>query len=279
MRRLEFVFSPFALLATLLVLGNSARGFALLAGTPLAVPGVDRQPLAVGVLDPLPPAPALVGLARVTYDPGATEEIGIGPYGDLVYVESGALTIRTDGVATVSRSGNKTEQLGAGTDFVVGQGEAAVVPGGFPVAIRNAGQTTAVLLDDFVGIVDGDPSGRPADPAGVVQQLLGMGMTTAMPATKGALSLDRITIGANAALPIDGELTLIAIESGTATLRCDDPVNIFRAAGPPQQVAAGTDVTIGAGDSVLLSKGACGALRNAEPQQARMFSLVLVPEK
>src|SRR5262249_12848079 len=144
MRRLVFVFTSFALLTTLLIMGSTARGSASPAGTPLAVPGVDRQPLAAGVLDPLPPAPALIGLARVTYDPGATEKIGIGPYGDLVYVESGALTIATDGIATVSRAGNKAVQMGAGTDFVVGTGESAVVPGGFPVAIHYAGQTPAV---------------------------------------------------------------------------------------------------------------------------------------
>jgi hypothetical protein len=272
-------FGSFALLAILLVAGSTARGAASPAGTPLASPGIVREPLAAGFLGDLPPAPALVGLARVTYDPGAGEQIGIGPYGDLVYVESGALTIRTDGIATVNRSGSKGQQIGGGTDFVVGKGESAVVPGGVPVAIRNAGRTPAVILVGFVGIVEGDPSGRPADPAGVVQKLLGMGMTAVVPAAQGSLSLDHVTIDANAALPVDGELTLFAVEAGTAALRCDAPLTVFRAAGPPRQVAARTDVSIGAGDSVLLSQRACGELRNAGTEQAQMFSLVVASKK
>jgi hypothetical protein len=102
-----------------------------------------------------------------------------------------------------------------------------------------------------------------------------MGMTTAMPAAPGTLSLDRIAIDANTALPIDGELALIAMESGTASLLCDAPLTVFRAAGPPQQVAARTDVTIGAGDSVLLGQNVCGELRNAGPEQARMLTLAV----
>src|SRR4051794_5102167 len=106
----------FALLAGLLIAGGNTTG--------AVSPGVTRQPLATGRLDELPPAPALVGLARVTYDPGAVEQIGIGQYGDLVYVESGELTIRTDGIATVARAGATPapldEQVGNGAAFEVG---------------------------------------------------------------------------------------------------------------------------------------------------------------
>jgi mannose-6-phosphate isomerase-like protein (cupin superfamily) len=282
MRCLLFFVSAFALLASFLVMGNDARGSASPAGTPLAVPGIDRKPLAAGVLDALPPAPALVGLARVTYDPGAAEEIGIGPYGDLVSVESGALTIGTDGIATVTRSGNRSEQTGAGTDFVVGKGESAVVPGGFAVEIRNAGQTPAVVLVGFVGVVEGDPSGRPADPAGVVQQLLGLGITTAAPSAPGLLSLDHVALAANAALPIAGDapsLTLVAMESGVAAVRCDAPLTVIHASGPPARVATGTEVTIDAGDSVLLPQHACGELRNPGPEPAQMLTLAVESEK
>jgi mannose-6-phosphate isomerase-like protein (cupin superfamily) len=282
MNRIVFAFVSFAMLVGLLVARGSTSDAASSVGTPIASPETARTPLASGLLAALPPAPALVGLARVTYAPGAGEQIGIGPYGDLIYVESGELTIRTDGMATVTRSDSDTqsyqEQLGSGTAFVVGEGDSTVVPGGFPVEIRNAGQEEAVLLVGFVGIVEGDPAGRPADPAGVVQQLLGMGMTDAVPAAPGSVALDSVAIEAGASLPIaDGAsaLTLIAVDSDNVTLICDAPLTVFRTAGPPTQVPAGGEVAIGMGDSVLLPMGASGEIRNAGSDPAAVMTLTV----
>lgn len=274
MRRLGFMFVSYVVFLSLLI----SRG----ATADSIQPGVTVQSLASGSLAELPSAPALVGLARVTYDPGVTEQIGIGPYGDLLYVESGGLTIRTDGTATVTRSGEEPatqeEQHGSGVEFAVGAGDSAVLPGGFPIELRNAGQDKAVVLVGFVGIVEGDPSGRPADPAGVVQQLLGLGMTTAVPNAPGLLSLDRIALAAGGAMPIGGNvptLTLVAVESGALTLSAGAPLTIFRDAGPPEEVAAGDDVLMGQGDSVFLPIDASAGLRVTGEETASVMSLTV----
>lgn len=279
MRRIVFAFASLLTLAGMLIVGNTAGKAAPPAGTPIASPTAGRQPLAAGLLGDLPPAPALVGLARVTYAPGATEQIGIGTYSDLVYVESGELTIRTDGLATVTRSTdplNQPEQFGAGTAFVIAQGDSAIIPGGFPVEISNPGQHESVLLVGFVGIVEGDPAGRPAEPTGVTQQLLGMGITDAIPATPGIVSLEGIDIAANTSQPIavgSPGLTLIAINSGTIVLTCDAPLTVFRTNGPPTQVLPGNEVTIATGDSVLLPM--TGTIHGTGNESASVMTLTV----
>ena len=66
-------------------------------------PGWSEDPLVLARFDGLPPAPAFVGIARLTFPPGASATGGglAGPR--LILVESGAVVVEVEEPATVVR--------------------------------------------------------------------------------------------------------------------------------------------------------------------------------
>ena len=114
--------------------------------------------------------------------------------------------------------------------------------------------------------------------AGVSFAPIAFGTTTELPAAPADLILIRVTLEPGAVLPgsvEDPEAVLISVESGTLTLRAEEPVTVFRAATiaafatpfaieqvPPEEVAAGTEFTLSQGDSFLYPPNVAGELRN-----------------
>ena len=154
------------------------------------------------------------------------------------------------------------------------------------VGLLAAGQATDAVAQE------GTP---PADefelPEGVSFEALAFGLAEAVPPGPTGLALFRARLepGARIDLDPDPSYFMVYVEAGALTFRVDTPVRVTRAAagtpaatgqGPeatPEEVAAGTEVTLRAGDAALFPPnpgGAAGEVRNdgQEPAVALVVS-------
>ena len=133
------------------------------------------------------------------------------------------------------------------------------------VAIALAGWLAVARGPLNVGAQAGTPApGGP--PPGLTFETLAFGMAATVPPAPAILVMDRITLAPGASLPgaaNDPNLSLFYVEQGTLTARADAPVSVIRGAAlttalatpgtmpAPEEVAAGTAVTLAAGDSAV----------------------------
>ncbi len=134
-------------------------------------------PLAFGTAEELP-APADLILIRFTIDPGAGFPIEEDdPSVALVYVESGAFTVRTEAPIRVTRAATiaafatpgaveegaepQLEEIAAGTEFTLEAGDSAVFPPNVPGEVRNDGAEPAVGLVTIIAPPE-EAEGTPA---------------------------------------------------------------------------------------------------------------------
>ena len=166
-------------LVGLVVAGRGGPRALAQEGTPVAgafgaPTGVRFEPLGVGTAAELPAAPARVVLARVHLDPGGSFPLGADPSLVLLYVESGALTLRVDAPLQVVRAGSRAalatpgaaesaplvpEEVPAGTEATLMAGDSTVPPRRAPGEVRNPGPEPSVAL---VAVVE--PFGDEATP-------------------------------------------------------------------------------------------------------------------
>jgi len=134
---------------------------------------------------------------------------------------------------------------------------------------------------------------------GVAFEPLGFGTTEELPAVPADLVLIRFTIDPDAGFPIEADdptVALISVESGALTLQIEAPLQVVRAATiaafatpeaveegaipEPEEVAAGTEVTLEAGDSVVIPPNVAGEIRNDGDEPAvGLVALVTPPEE
>ena len=114
-------------------------------------------------------------------------------------------------------------------------------------------------------------------PEGVSFEALGYGTAEALPPAPAEFVLFRFGLEPGASFdldPGDPSLALAYVEAGALTVRVDAPMTVLRAAGAgtpfpeeTEEVAAGTEFTLEAGDSALFPPHVAGVVRNdgAEP--------------
>jgi hypothetical protein len=119
--------------------------------TPPASPdvGVMIEPLGAGTADALPDAPAWLMTFHATFRPGGRFGVEPSEGPDLAAVTSGTLTYQADQPLVVTRAAagdtpGAREVIPAGTDAVVGAGDAVLIPLGAKVSRRNDGADPAV---------------------------------------------------------------------------------------------------------------------------------------
>ncbi len=133
---------------------------------------------------------------------------------------------------------------------------AVVLLGGFAVgrlSVATAAQEGTPPADEF------------EIPEGVAFEPLAFGTAEELPAAPADLVLIRYTIDPEAGFPIEADdpgVALVYVESGALTIQIEAPIQVTRAASDPEEVAAGTAVTLEAGDSVVLSPNVAGEIRN-----------------
>lgn len=110
------------------------------------VPGQIGRELASGLVAEPPAAPVALSLLRFANAPGS---VFTGTAGDpsvgLILVESGVVTVRLEGPATITRASGP-EDVPAGTEFTLGAGESFVWPPFVAGELRNDGPEPALTL-------------------------------------------------------------------------------------------------------------------------------------
>ncbi len=168
MRRFSLLVLALVILLGGLVAGGVIGGTVAQEGTPpaeeFAPPeGVTFEGLAFGLAEALPPGPTGLGLFRFRQEPGARIDLEADPSYFLVSIETGAITFRVNEPVRVTRAVTGTpgaqtlgpdapsEEVSAGTDVTLEQGDAALFPPGAGGEARNDGQEPAVGLVVSVG--------------------------------------------------------------------------------------------------------------------------------
>lgn len=167
------------------------------------------------------------------------------------------------------------------------------------VAVGLVGLVTAGGARPLALAQGGTPAaGGFVAPVGLRSETLGLGTTGELPPAPAGFTLSRVTIEPGGSFPAgrrlgglgaDATLLLVVVESGTLTLRVEAPLYVLRAAaramlatpdaGPifPEEVPAGTEVVLAAGDSTVLPPRAPGAVRNPEPEPAVVLLAAVEP--
>ena len=244
--------------------GSAARGAqdGARAGEPAALPeGVTVAPLLVEPLTALPPAPAYVGLARLTYQPGAAVASQGVAGTTLLYVESGSIVAEVGGAVVTGAAGpvgTAAASPAAGGGTPVAAGRPIVVPADTPFATRNDGSGPADVLQVRVSA----SAAPPPLAAGVLFYRLASGVATALPAAPVQVGLGRVTLdaGASTALaPVPGPV-LIVVEFGTLSL-----------------VTPGSEATLSLGGTAFIQGGTESAARNAGAGPLVLLVLAVFP--
>src|SRR5215211_1282676 len=105
-------------------------------------------------------------------------------------------------------------------------------------------------------------------PGQIGRELAG-GLVPEPPAGPIFFGLVRINVASGSvfAAPADLSVGLNLVESGELTARIEAPVTVTRATGP-EEVAAGTEFTLGPGESFIWLPNVAGALRTDGPEPA-----------
>jgi quercetin dioxygenase-like cupin family protein len=119
-------------------------------GTPLAHDGVET-PVLVTTLVELPTPPAIIGLARWTYKPGATLHVTL-PGPELYIVKSGQMTLTVDGTATIVRAPHPgtpvpDEMTTPGRAVVLAPGDSILVSPQTAHDLANTSDDEAIVLN------------------------------------------------------------------------------------------------------------------------------------
>ena len=164
---------------------------------------------------------------------------------------------------------------------------AVVLLGGFAVgrlSVATTAQEGTPPADEFVA------------PEGVAFAPLGFGIAEELPTAPAEFGLFRITFEPGASLPAEEDypsVALIYVESGALTIQIEAPFQVVRAATieafatpgaveegavpGPEEVPAGTEVTLEAGDSVVFPPNVPGEIRNDGDEPAVGLSASIVP--
>jgi quercetin dioxygenase-like cupin family protein len=152
----------------------------------------------------------------------------------------------------------------------------------------------SLVLGAATGAVaqDASPEAEGGPPAGLIDEILSVGMVTEFPATPAVMLMQRVTIAPGADIPgdaADTTLSFFLMESGTLQMTTSAPLTVIRAAalaealqapgGMPEmeEIAAGAAFTLDEGDSVLIPPGVAGGLRNEGTEPAVILATQIFP--
>lgn len=149
-----------------LAAGSSGSSVSADQGTPPSDDLTNVSPhttfLGLGIAEHLPAGSTVFGLIRSAVDPGPSLTYSdASPAVILIYVESGSITFRVERPIQVTRAGSVVEflrpdfiggavpdvdEIAAGTEFTMEQGDSAIFPAHSAGDYRNDGPEAAVLL-------------------------------------------------------------------------------------------------------------------------------------
>ena len=128
--------------------------------------GVSFVTFASGTIEVLSPGTANLALGRIRVAPGATLPFDpTDPSVALLFMSAGTLTFRIEAPMSVARGGRggtpvptEPEDIPAGTEFTMGDGDSALFPPNTAGEVRNDGAEDAVALVTNVALFTSDAS-------------------------------------------------------------------------------------------------------------------------
>ncbi len=133
-------------------------------------------------------------------------------------------------------------------------------------------------------------------PEGVTFEPLGFGTAEELPAAPADLALFRVGLDPGATFPVeedDPSAALVYVEAGAFTFRVEGPIRVTRAATlaafatpgaveegavpAPEEIPAGTEFTLEAGDSAVFPPNVPGEARNDGAERAVALVAIVAP--
>lgn len=205
-------------------------------------------------IDPMPAAPAYIGLARLTYQPGAGVPVQRADGPTVIYVDSGTVTVQTGEAAAQA-----TPTAGGST---LSAGQQILIPAGTSFATRNDGAIPAVALRLAI---------YPSAPDAVAEQgirfeRLAGAVAQTLPSGRAFVTLSRVTL-------TPGSNTV------TRTRQEDGPDLAYVDTGTLGVTAPGIDTTLSPGNMAFVEAGVAASARNAGfgPTVALVISISTEP--
>jgi quercetin dioxygenase-like cupin family protein/uncharacterized protein YgiM (DUF1202 family) len=262
--------------------------------SPVASPVADQTPSAITdlfsyELAEFPVSPVSIRLLRITLQPGASSPMHTHPGPEFDLIESGTLTVDSEGDADLTRAG---EELVSGP--LVGEelaaGDLVVFPPGIGMNLTNASDEEVVILSAVFHPVsedvqstrytEGDPAANAFD--GVSYEVLGDGIVQSFPDGPATIELQDVVVPAGADLPGTEGTSLYSLVDGDFAFSVDSgDVQVSRTNSPglrpnaaPQQ-----EFTLAVGDAAFFPEGIAAAPRADQDSELSVLRLTAIPSQ
>lgn len=255
-----------------------------------AVTEASTTPLMATTVDQMPAAPLTVRLLRITLQPGASVPMHTHPGPEFDRVESGTLTVTSQGTALVHRSADGEPEELADDTTTLDPDQWILFPAEVGMNLANEGQEPVNLLSAVILPVGADApesisyvDGTPAQDAftGVSFTVLGDGLVSELPAGAGTISIDELAIPAGGDLPAASGPVLYSRVNGDLAFQVESgDVQVSRTASPGLQPNAipNQDFTLATGDAAFFQAGVEAMSRAGTPGALTVYSLAIEPE-
>ncbi|MGN6485820.1 MAG: SH3 domain-containing protein [Thermomicrobiales bacterium] len=241
-------------------------------------------------IDEMPAAPLTVRLLRITLQPGASVPMHTHPGPEFDRVESGTLTVTSQGTALVHRSADGDAEDLADDTTTLDADQWVLFPAGAGMNLANEGDQPVNILSAVILPVGADApesityvDGTPAQDAftGVSFTVLGDGLISELPAGAAAITIDELAIPAGGELPASSGAVMYSRVNGDFTFQVESgDVQVSRTASPGLQPNAipGQDFTLATGDAAFFPAGVEAMSRTDAPGALTVYRLAIEPE-
>lgn len=260
------------------------------APSPVASPAAAAQPeaqvttLMQQSFEEFVPAPITIRMLRITLEPGATTPMHTHPGPEFDLIESGELTIRTEGDAQITRATGDTEAATA-EEQVLAAGDSIVYQPGTGMFFQNNGDAPVVMLSavllpvgsefpESITYTDGQPTSQ--DFEGVSFVVLGDGLVQDMPAGGATVSINQVVLPAGADLPAFNGVAMYSRVSGNLSFIVDSgAVQVSRSELQRLEpnAVAGEEFILETGDAAFFPNGVSATSRADETGDLEMLVL------
>ena len=260
------------------------------AASPVAQADVQITNLMTEQFDEFIPAPMTVRLLRITLEPGASAPMHTHPGPEFDLVESGELTVRTDGEAEVTRANGDTA-IAADQELLLSAGDWIVYEAGTGMSYENTGEEPAVILSAVLLPVGSDfpesityTGGQPTseDFEGVSFVVLGDGLVQDMPSGSATVSIDSVVVPPGTNLPASDGIAMYSMVDGNFAFIVESgPVQVSRTILQSLQPNAviGEEFILEEGDAAFFPAGVTATERPDETEQLELLTLTVTFEE
>jgi quercetin dioxygenase-like cupin family protein/uncharacterized protein YgiM (DUF1202 family) len=259
-----------------------------------ATPAAEQDPAVINQLfsydlEAFPTAPVSIRLLRITLAPGASSPMHTHPGPEFDLVESGTLTVTSEGDADVVRAGAEPV-TGPLDGEELGEGDLVVFPPHSGMNLQNTSDEDVVLLSAVFHPVSEDvPStrytdGNPAPDAfdGVSFQVLGDGIAQTFPAGPATIALETVDVPAESTLPGFDGAALYSLANGSFAFSVGEgDVQVSRTDSPGLRpnAAPEQEFTLSAGDAAFFPSGVSDTPRDGQTDPLSVLRLSALPSE